>query len=118
MQERGVLGFQSFLDPKLKIGKQPLDLAFAALAVVVAALPVVGCQSKADTGGGDERLPETRQWKFGDDVHLLRGKGAALKQPIERAAVDQGHEEGEAARHLEHIGDNSLNISEAVGELA
>lgn len=38
-------------------------------------------------GAGDERLPETRSWRFGDDVHLLNVTGT-LSNAFRRSGID------------------------------
>ena len=38
-------------------------------------------------GAGDERLPETRDWRFGDDVHLLDVTGT-LSNAYRRSGID------------------------------
>ena len=57
-------------------------------------------------GAGDERLPETRSWQFGDDPHLLDVTGT-LSNSFRRAGIDSWHLAEEdfevyATDHLTH----------------
>ena len=53
-------------------------------------------------GAGDERLPETRSWQFGDDPHLLDVTGT-LSNSFRRAGIDSWHLAEKTSRCMPQI---------------